>query len=200
MKVNEIFYSIQGEGTFTGTPAIFIRFAGCNLKCDFCDTEHQPYQELTEDEIIAEIKKYKASHVVLTGGEPTLQITRSFVDKLHEEGKFIQIETNGTRELKDDLDCVIDWITCSPKFEFCGNAGAIKIQRFDELKVVYQGQEMSIYDDLKTRYVQGCYYVQPCDVKDERRNAEILAQTVEFIKANPKWKLSLQTQKILNVR
>ena len=71
-KINEIFYSLQGEGYYTGTPAIFIRFSGCNLKCSFCDTQHEEGTMMTDDEIIAEVKKYPAVTVVLTGGEPSL--------------------------------------------------------------------------------------------------------------------------------
>ena len=96
MRVNEIFYSIQGEGRYTGTPAVFIRLAGCNLRCDFCDTEHQPYQDLTEEEIMRQIADFPADHVVITGGEPMLQLTLSFINHLHSAGKFVQIETNGT--------------------------------------------------------------------------------------------------------
>ena len=82
MRVNEIFYSIQGEGRYTGTPAIFIRLAGCNLRCNFCDTEHQPYQDLTEEEIMRQIADFPADHVVITGGEPMLQMP--FVTELFE--------------------------------------------------------------------------------------------------------------------
>ena len=71
MKVNEIFYSLQGEGRYTGTPAVFVRFSGCNLACDFCDTTHQSGTEMSEDEIIENICRFPAGHVVLTGGEPT---------------------------------------------------------------------------------------------------------------------------------
>lgn len=74
-KVNEIFFSIQGEGYFTGTPAVFVRFSGCNLRCPFCDTEHKEGKMLSDDEIIAEIRRYPALHVVLTGGEPCMQVT-----------------------------------------------------------------------------------------------------------------------------
>lgn len=193
MRVNEIFYSIQGEGRFTGTPAIFIRLAGCNLRCDFCDTEHQPYKDLTEAEIVRQIANFPASHVVITGGEPMLWLTLSLIDRLHRKGKFIQVETNGTIPIKDILP--IDWITCSPKFDFCPHA-ELKIQRIDELKVVYQGQDMSAYDSIEAKE----YYLQPCDFRDEARNAENLAATINYIKIHPKWKLSLQTQKILSVR
>jgi len=193
MRVNEIFYSLQGEGRYTGVAAVFIRLAGCNLRCDFCDTDHEPYKDLTEEEIMQEIAKYPANHIVITGGEPTLQITRSFIDRLHEAGKYVQIETNGTIALKDDLDCCIDWITLSPKY------AKVKIQRFDELKVVYQGQDMSQYDELQPACI-GNRYLQPCDRKDKEKNAKNIAATVAFIEAHPEWRLSLQTQKIINVR
>ena len=87
-KINEIFYSLQGEGYHTGTPAIFVRFSGCNLKCDFCDTQHEEGKMMTDDEIIAEVKKYPAVTVVLTGGEPSLWIDDELIDRLHQAGKY----------------------------------------------------------------------------------------------------------------
>jgi len=190
MKINEIFYSLQGEGHYTGTPAVFIRFAGCNLKCSFCDTDFTSFTEMSEDDIVNEINQYPTNHIVITGGEPTLQLTTTFVNKLHEAGKFVQIETNGTNTLPEG--CNIDWVTCSPKYK------AVKIQHIDELKVVYEGdgQDMSAYNNLSA----SDYRLQPCDTQDEERNKEILKQTIDFILKNPIWKLSLQTHKILNVR
>ena len=188
MKINEIFYSLQGEGHYTGTPAVFVRFAGCNLKCSFCDTDFTSFTEMTEDDIIREIGQYPTNHIVITGGEPTLQITASLVSKLHDAGKYVQIETNGTNVLPDG--CNIDWVTCSPKYK------AVRLQHIDELKVVFEGQDMSQYDCLTASE----YRLQPCDTQDEKKNKEILRQTIDFILKNPKWKLSLQTHKILNVR
>lgn len=188
MKINEIFYSLQGEGHYTGTPAVFVRFAGCNLKCSFCDTDFTSFTEMTEDDIVREIGQYPTNHIVITGGEPTLQITASLVSKLHEAGKYVQIETNGTNVLPDG--CNIDWVTCSPKYK------AVRLQHIDELKVVFEGQDMSQYDGLTATE----YRLQPCDTQDEGKNKEILRQTIDFILKNPKWKLSLQTHKILNVR
>lgn len=197
MKVNEIFYSLQGEGLYTGTPSMFLRFAGCNLNCTFCDTKHEPYEELTEDEIVAKMASIGGvTHAVITGGEPTLQITRSLIDKLHDKGFFVQIETNGTVRLKDDLDCVIDYITCSPKFQFCKKAD-VNIQRIDELKVVFNGyNDLSAYDKINCKL----RYVQPCDVGDPDKNRHILEETEKYILTYPCWRLSLQTQKIINVR
>lgn len=194
MRVNEIFYSIQGEGAFTGTPAVFVRLSGCNLKCDFCDTEHLSHTEMSEDEIVAEVIKHPTKHVVITGGEPLLQLSFELISKLHSENRFIQLETNGTLPLGKTY-FMFDWVTCSPKFDFCKNA-ELKIERIDELKVVYVSQDMSVYDGIQASK----YYLQPCDTKDNERNAQNIAETIEFIKQNPKWKLSLQTQKILNVR
>ena len=194
MRVNEIFYSIQGEGAHTGEAAIFLRLSGCNLRCHFCDTEHQPYQDLTEDEIASEIAKYPASLVVITGGEPTLQLTRSLVDKIHDLGKMVAIETNGTREVPRN----VDWVTVSPKAPFVGEIGKPIIKTAQEVKIVLD--DLHTYDDPTFGIVAARYFVQPCDTGDEQRNREIIEHCVNFVKANPKWKLSLQTQKILRVR
>ena len=190
MRINEIFYSLQGEGHYTGIPAVFIRFSGCNLKCPFCDTEHDDYTEMDEDSIVGKVSEYPASHVVITGGEPTLQLTASLVDKLHAAGKYVQIETNGNNRLPDG--CSIDWITCSPKYR------PVNLNRIDELKVVFMGasQVMSRYDGMEA----SVYSLQPCDTGDGKANARILEETIAYCLANPKWRLSLQTHKIINVR
>lgn len=198
MKINEIFYSLQGEGHFTGTPAVFLRFAGCNLKCWFCDTEFLSYKEMTEEEIVAEVTKYPARHIVITGGEPTLQLTTSLEQKLHRAGFFIMLETNGTHELPDDA--TIDWVTCSPKLQSPSPSvlAPLRIQHIDELKVVYEGngQNMSVYDGIQATE----YRLQPCATDDEEKNKMILSETIDYILANPRWQLSLQTHKLLGVR
>ena len=202
MRINEIFYSLQGEGSFTGTPAVFIRFSGCNTKCPFCDTQHEEYVEMTEDEILAEVKKYPANHVVITGGEPTLQLTPSLCQKLQENLFFVQIETNGSVKLdskfnlKDLEESLIDWVTCSPK-----NL-PIKIQRIDELKVLFDGEKPMLYmNDMNFynhRFFIQEYRLQPLD---DGQPAEVNRQKcIEYILRNPQWTLSLQTHKILNVK
>ncbi len=191
MKVNEIFYSLQGEGRFTGTPAVFLRFSGCNLKCSFCDTSHDEGVEMTPAEIIGEILKYPSRHIVITGGEPSLQLDRDFVDRLHQYGYFVQVETNGVKKLPDN----VDWITCSPKYK------PICYDEVQEIKYVYEGKEsedkiLSLFRSVRAE----TFYLQPCDVNNPERNAEILAGCIDFIKAHPEWKLSLQTHKMLNIR
>ena len=91
-KINEIFYSLQGEGFHTGTPAVFIRFSGCNLKCSFCDTQHEEFHTMTDDEIVREVCTYPCRMVILTGGEPGLWIDSELIRALHAAGKYIAIE------------------------------------------------------------------------------------------------------------
>lgn len=190
MRVNEIFYSLQGEGQFAGTPAVFIRFSGCNLRCSFCDTDHASYSEMSEEEIVAEATKYPARHIVITGGEPSLQLTASLLDKLHAEGCYVQMETNGTRMLPPG--CCVDWITCSPKYE------KVVLSRIDELKVVFEGDDAKIdrYNNVEAEV----YSLQPCDVKDEARNRRNLEGAIDYCLRHPQWHLSLQTHKIIDVR
>ncbi len=201
MKVNEIFYSLQGEGHYTGTPAVFVRLSGCNTKCAFCDTNHQSGKEMSEREILNEISKYPARHIVITGGEPTMQLTAAFTQLLHSAGYFIQIETNGSISLPEG--CEIDWITCSPK-----NL-PIKIQRIDELKVLFDAsdtnntQRIAQLGNIPARE----YRLQPLDAtmttegnQLQQQNKNNLESTIQFILKNPKWNLSLQTHKIINVQ
>lgn len=194
MRVNEIFYSLQGEGYWTGTPAVFIRFSGCNLKCPFCDTNHQPYVEMTEEEIMDEVKKYPADLVVITGGEPALQLNNRMIELLHNAEKTVAVETNGTKELPK----WVDWITVSPKEPYVGKAGKVILTSADEVKIVLDDKVQ--HEDPTYGVRADWYFVQPCDTGDKERNKAIMQQCVEFIKKNPKWRLSLQTQKILNVR
>lgn len=190
MKINEIFYSLQGEGHFTGTPAVFVRFSGCNLKCSFCDTSHESFTEMSVDDIMREVAKYPARHVVITGGEPSLQLTPELTGRLHAAGKYVQIETNGTHPLPGG--CRIDWVTCSPK------GAPVALRHIDELKVVFMsaGQDMSPYDG----YEASVYSLQPCDTGDPSANARILSDAIAYCLAHPKWHLSLQTHKMINVR
>lgn len=195
MRVNESFVSLQGEGYFTGTPAFFLRFSGCNLKCPFCDTQHQTFTEMSEEEIVEEASRHKPRHIVITGGEPALQLTQSLVDKLHEAGFFIQVETNGTLPLPKG----IDWVTCSPK----GPLFALPFGECNELKLLYMGKDFAITNHISPLLGEGSgvrLYLQPLDTGDEMRNRIILRDTIAYILEHPKWSLSLQTHKLLGIK
>ena len=211
MRVNETFLSLQGEGFFTGTPAFFLRLSGCNLQCPFCDTQHLSFVEMTEEEIVAEASRHKPRHIVITGGEPALQLTELLVDKLHEAGFFIQVETNGTLPLPEG----IDWVTCSPKtaspVPSQGGVNAPSLLeragvRPHELKVLYMGDVTDPEDVLKSLppFWGGGrgprLYLQPLDTGNKERNRIILRDTIAYVMKHPKWSLSLQTHKLLGIK
>lgn len=192
MKINEIFYSVQGEGFHAGTPAVFIRFSGCNLKCPFCDTNHFTGNEMSVSDIIEEITKYPARLIIITGGEPSLFLTDELVNKLHDKGKYVAVETNGTNKLPSS----VDWVTLSPKDNFVKNAVPVN-QRYDEVKVVFDGnQNVDKYLSIPAKQ----YYLQPCDTGNETLNKEIINKTLEHCMKEGKWRISIQIHKILNVR
>lgn len=179
-KINEIFYSLQGEGFYTGTPAVFIRFSGCNLHCSFCDTQHDEGVLMSDDDILEEVKRYPASMVILTGGEPGLWIDESLIDRLHRLGKYVCVETNGTHMLPVN----VDWVTCSPKPD-----GRLNLLHMDEVKVVFLGQDVSVYEQLPAAH----FFLQPCSGGN-------IPETVEYVKQHPVWRLSLQTHKLIDIR
>ena len=193
-KINEIFYSLQGEGYHSGTPAVFVRFSGCNLRCAFCDTQHQTGEMLSLQEIVDVVNKYPAAPLlILTGGEPSLFIDEAFVVELKQQtGKAIAIETNGTRPLPGNLD----WVTLSPKTAFeGGDAEPCVTRRCDELKVVYLGQDLAQYDAIEAKH----RFLQPCFCEDEEQRNANMKSCVEAVKTQPNWRLSLQIHKVLNI-
>lgn len=194
-KINEIFHSLQGEGFHSGTPAVFVRFSGCNLRCEFCDTQHQQGTMMSLQDIVNEVNKYSdAPLLVLTGGEPSLFIDEEFVAALKTAtGKLITIETNGTRELPQN----IDWVTLSPKSAFAGGeAEPCVLTRCDELKVVYLGQDLSQYDmiEAKHRFLQSCFST------DATLRQQQMQACVEAVLSHPQWRLSLQIHRYLGIR
>lgn len=178
-KINEIFYSLQGEGHHTGKAAVFIRFSGCNLKCSFCDTKHEDGSWMSDKEIVEAIAAYPSDMVILTGGEPALWIDGALIERLHEAGKYICIETNGTCPLPEG----IDWVTCSPK-----EGAPVKIDRMDEVKVVYLGQDVSSYLPLPAKY----HFLQPCSCRNTM-------DVVNYILQHPGWQMSLQMHKLIDI-
>ena len=206
--VKEIFYTLQGEGANTGRPAVFCRFAGCNLwsglerdrataVCRFCDTEFvgtdgagggrfaSPAALVTRVAAAWPSAQAASRFVVCTGGEPLLQLDAPLVDALHAEGFTIAIETNGTQP---DL-AGLDWVCVSPK------AGAeLVLQRGDELKLIFPqaGIDPAHFEHLPFTH----FFLQPMDGPDRQRNTEL---AVQYCLAHPRWRLSLQTHKLLGI-
>jgi 7-carboxy-7-deazaguanine synthase (Cx14CxxC type) len=206
--VKEIFLTLQGEGAHAGRAAVFCRFAGCNLwsgreqdrssaTCKFCDTDFVGTDgtlgaryALADDLADAIASQWAGEHgyryVVLTGGEPLLQVDADLIDALHARGFAIGLETNGTIEPPDG----VDWICVSPK------AGAeLRVWRGDELKLVYpqEGAMPAAFADLAFER----FSLQPMDGPDVAANTE---RAVNYCIRHPQWRLSLQTHKTLGIR
>lgn len=192
MKVREIFYSIQGEGTRQGTASIFIRLANCNLNCWFCDTDWSYGIEMTVEEIKKEISQYKTNEIVWTGGEPTLQLTNEILKQFPEY--YHCIESNGTNEIPS----LINYIVIAPKDAPLHES----IKRVDEIRIPLSVIDKSpkITDLPKADN----YYISPLFLGKKKERFELdmdnVNHCVNFIKENPEWKLSLQVHKLINVR
>ena len=207
-SVKEIFYTLQGEGAHAGRPAVFCRFAGCNLWsgreqdrdqaiCRFCDTDFvgmdgprggkfvtpQALAQAIADSWTAQSETEK--FVVLTGGEPLLQVDEALIDSLHLNGFEVAVETNGTVPAPAGLD----WICVSPK------AGAPLVQRTgDELKVVVPQADLDL-DYLATLPFKH-YFLQAMDGPDQALN---MRWAVQACLASPQWHLSVQTHKVIGI-
>ena len=191
----EIFNSVQGEGHHTGTPSIFIRFGGCNLQCSWCDTDFSVWEKKTVSEIMKILSQWTTKRVIFTGGEPAIQNLEPLSNELRANGYNMAIETNGTVELKENI---VDWICVSPK-DMLYPEFSIKQQKGDELKVVYTGQDLSMYDNLKEGFDN--LFLQPCydESQDVGTNGKTFHETFDVVLNNPGWKLSLQTHKWMGV-
>ena len=179
-RVNEIFYSLQGEGFWTGTPVVFVRLSGCNLQCSFCDTDHKPYREMSAQEILREVQQYRCPRICLTGGEPLLQLDDELLDTF--SAFIVHMETNGSVN-KPEV-----------------NRGKVAITEADEIKLVYDGtlteEEILAWEGFPASHL----FLQPCDVPDPARRQQLLEATIDFVKRHPLWRLSLQTHKLLHIR
>jgi 7-carboxy-7-deazaguanine synthase (Cx14CxxC type) len=205
--VKEIYYTLQGEGANTGRPAVFLRFAGCNLwtgrekdredaVCRFCDTEFVGTDGpgggsfADADALAAAVTaawqgEATLKLVVCTGGEPLLQLDEPAIEALHRARFAVAVETNGTQPVPRGLD----WVCVSPKAE-----APLVVKGGDELKLVYpqEGGAPDRYADLAFTH----FYLQPMDGPDRERNTKL---AMEYCLAHPRWRLSLQTHKYLGI-
>jgi 7-carboxy-7-deazaguanine synthase len=208
--VKEMFLTLQGEGAQTGRRAVFLRFAGCNLwsglekdrssaVCQFCDTDFVGMNGVNGGRYAdAEALAHKAAelwgggadhrYIVMTGGEPMLQVDSDLVAALHGHGFEVAMESNGTIAAQAD----IDWVCISPK------AGSEVVQRSgQELKLVWPqpGSDTGAMEQWDFDH----FLIQPMDMGNDSGNAASIAAATEFVQANPKWRLSLQNHKILGL-
>ncbi|MBP5286179.1 MAG: 7-carboxy-7-deazaguanine synthase QueE [Kiritimatiellae bacterium] len=193
MKLVEIFESLQGEGRWSGRPAVFIRFAGCNLACPWCDTDRTERFEATPEEIAAEADGYRAKSAILTGGEPTLQEEMpELIAALKRRGFWIAVETNGTSA--PDWLQFVDHVACSPKAEF---PGSVRLDRADEVRVVASSEDvLGFCREIRAKIAAADYYVSPC----ERGGEMDFATAKSVLSGLDGWSLSVQLHKLLGFR
>jgi len=231
--VNEIFASIQGEGKWAGTSMLFLRFSGCNLKCKFCDTDHSYAQEMTAEKIVAHLldmfwlylPSTSAPRVLLTGGEPLMQVDRILLDALRDAGFRIHLVTNGTHALPDGWN-ELDWCTVSPKLGIEDAMNMVGI--VDELVVpVKPGHAVEGEGPIVEKVALDRRFLSPVFRKDGGRvfYSDFLGkmnarEMMNFAEANPdsynqasltwavkqvmnsklSWRLSFQQHKLLGIR
>jgi organic radical activating enzyme len=194
-RVNEIFYSLQGEGVRAGTPNLFLRMSRCNLACSVethgfdCDTEFESGRWMTAEEIVAELRQLSepCEWVILTGGEPALQVDEELIGALHGAGFRLAIETNGSVELPPG----IDWITVSPKVA----EHAIRQRTANEVKYV-RGYGQAI---PKTVVEAEHHLISPA-FEGDQVDPRTLDWCIRLCKENPPWRLSVQQHKLWRVR
>lgn len=207
-SVKEIFYSLQGEGAQSGRASVFCRFAGCNLwsgreqdrhkaECDFCDTDFVGTDGpgggkfSTAADLAAAVAACWQGiggkpYVICTGGEPLLQLDNALIDAFHEQGFEIALETNGTLPVPDG----VDWVCVSPK------AGTdIVVTEGDELKLIYR-QPLALPD----RFIHmqfDHFFLQPMDGPEQQ---QYLQAAIDYCQQHPRWRLSLQTHKLIGIQ
>ena len=194
MKISEIFFSIQGEGILSGRAAAFIRFYGCNLECSFCDEplHKDTFEEISEEDIIKEVKKHNTGFVVITGGEPSLNDLNAFIKKLKNESIFVAVETNG---FSPGNISQADWKTYSPKdwdninYDFMAN----------EIKLVVNSKT----DIDKIQFIKSKTQL-PLLIQPEANFNELIQENIDFcvnfVLENPTLILSLQNHKMLKIK
>mgnify|MGYP001219095790 FL=1 len=191
----EIFHSVQGEAFHAGVPHVFIRFGTCNLRCEWCDTDFMTFTSMTALDILGDVMEYDCKRIIFTGGEPMLHDLWPLHRLLKARGYNLSVETNGTIEVPEGL---LDWVCVSPKDQMYPDV-KIRQRTGDELKCVYVGQDLTMYDDLRQGFDHA--FLQPCYMEAEsvEWNGKNFAETEEVVKKNSGWRLSLQTHKWMGV-
>ncbi len=192
-KVNEIFHSLQGEGFNQGKEAIFIRLAGCNLSCNWCDTNHHTFTQYSVEEIMADIARYNCISVILTGGEPSIHALEPLLHTLKASGYWVAIETNGTSNL-NRYDGMIDYIALSPKSK-------VKQRKAHEVRVVNHNETADRLLSIEKEIRADDYYVSPLDVSGKmniKSTLELVAEVNQ--RSAKKWRISLQLHKLVGIQ
>lgn len=196
LKVNEIFYSLQGEGGRQGSPSIFVRLSGCNLNCSFCDTEFKKYREMSLEDILNEISRYKGRYIIWTGGEPTLQLNENIIDFFKQKGYSQAIETNGMQGVPAGLD----YVSCSPKHRNVDLLKKFFPEGVSEWRFLIQKEgPLPIPEEALPEAAH--YFVSPVFEPDtDKPEPMALKRCIDYCLDHPKWSLSIQVHKLIDIK
>lgn len=196
--LHEIFETLQGEGRNTGKPCVFVRFAGCNLQCPWCDTDYSATAHLSEAELLEAIARFPTKSVIFTGGEPLLQPgLEALAQRLKARGYWLGIETNGTLEPSPALRAALDYIATSPKLD-----APLTLTRAHEVRLVTAaGVTANWCRAIRAALPAEDYYLSPCDCNGalQVRPAIELLGELNADHPTPPWRLSLQTHKLAGI-
>ncbi|MDR2804501.1 MAG: 7-carboxy-7-deazaguanine synthase QueE [Dysgonamonadaceae bacterium] len=192
LNVNEIFYSLQGEGARQGEASLFIRLSGCNLKCSFCDTDFADGKAMSCEQILAAIRRFPCQWIVWTGGEPALQLTDDILLFFKQQKYFQAIESNGHFPLSD----LLDYKVVSPKGSNPGYAQKIN-PKVDEVRLPVKNN-MKI-PPIESFPSAGYYYLSPIFNTETASTHTNIRYCVNYIRKHPEWRLSIQIHKMIGI-
>ena len=191
LKVKEIFYSLQGEGGRQGEASIFVRLSGCNLRCDFCDTDFSGGEDMLWEQILLQIRQYPCQWIVWTGGEPTLQLTDECLLFFKRAGFYQAIESNGHNR----LSALLDYTVVSPKglSDYAKNINP----QVNEIRLPVRKNDSIPLIGLLPKAAH--YYISPIFTKEPAKTKANIDYCIEQIKQSTQWRLSLQIHKLIGI-
>ena len=191
LKVKEIFYSLQGEGGRQGEASIFVRLSGCNMKCDFCDTDFSGGEDMFCEQILSQIQKFPCHWIIWTGGEPTMQLTDACLQFFRDAGFRQAVESNGSNR----LSALLDYTAVSPKGRM-SDARTIN-PRVDEIRLPIRNNDRipSIESLPEAQY----YFLSPVFSNEPEETKANIDYCMQQILQSPKWRLSLQMHKLIGI-
>lgn len=194
LPINEIFYSLQGEGGQTGLPMIFVRIAGCNLRCPYCDTDFLRGKLMSLEEILTSLQQFPSRELLWTGGEPTLLLSDSMVAFFKKAGYKQSIETNGTMPPPQG----IDYISCSPKPEAFERLTRNFPQGVNEWRFPF-GEGIPLPPEIASLPPAQHYFLSPILDPHKTISAQrsALQSCIAYVLEHPQWKMSVQTHKLV---
>lgn len=193
-KVNEIFFSMQGEGFNQGKEVVFLRLSGCNLSCTWCDTLHHSYNKMSISSIVESILAYNCKSIIITGGEPFIHDLYPLLSVLKTFDFWIGIESNGTISPPEETLALIDYISISPKSEFV-------LTKVDEVRIVNNDITVDFLANLESKIDAFNYYLSPLDLGGNMNISETMALLGKVNDRNGKnWRISLQLHKLAGIQ